>query len=93
MRNLLLAAVILPVALPVQTALAQAPTWTILKQACWNISATAGQCAVKLKGTYPSLQACQKKNGGKTQTEAMTTDGRKIGQRCEMKLVDEDDDT
>jgi len=46
-----------------------------------------------LKGTYPSLQACQKKNGGKTQTEAMTTDGRKIGQRCEMKLVDEDDDT
>ena len=55
MRKLLLAAAILPLALPAHGAPA---TWTILRQVCWKISDTAGQCAVGLYGSFATREAC-----------------------------------
>jgi hypothetical protein len=86
MRSILLAATLLPLALP---AAASPPTWTILRQVCWKLSQTAGQCAVGLYGEFRSYEACLAANGGKLQADATTPDGRKIGQRCEIKLEGE----
>jgi hypothetical protein len=83
MKNLLLAAAFVPLALPAQGA---PPTWTILRQVCWKISETAGQCAVGLYGSFATREACLAANGGQLETKAQTPDGRQVGQRCEIKL-------
>ncbi len=62
---------------------AQAPTWTILRTACWEISATAGQCAVNVRGRFPTREACIAGNGGQlnrqeVKQEITFTDGCKM---------------
>ncbi len=64
-------------------AFAQAPTWTILRTACWEISATAGQCAVNVRGRFPTREACIAGNGGQlnrqeVKQEITFTDGCKM---------------
>jgi hypothetical protein len=86
MRTSLFAAALIPIALSAQAA---PPKWTILRQVCWHISETAGQCAVGLYGEFATRQACLAANGGQLQADGVTTDGRKVGQRCEMKLEGE----
>ena len=65
---------------------AKPPTWTILQQVCWSISSTAGQCAVRLAGTFPTRAHCIAANGGQVQTNRSLGDGRQLGARCEMLL-------
>jgi hypothetical protein len=91
MRKLLLAATFVPLALPAYAAAPgwTPPTWTILRTVCWKISETAGQCAVGLYGSFATKEACLAANGGKLQANGKLTDGREVGQRCEMKLEGE----
>lgn len=67
------------------TAQAQPPHWTILRQECWRLSPTAGQCAVGLYGRYDSRTQCIAANGGQLEQKGMQG-GRQQAQRCEMLL-------
>ena len=64
---------------------AAAPHWTILHQECWRISATAGQCAVGLIGTFDTRNACIAANNGRLEQKG-DEQGRQVAYRCEMKI-------
>jgi hypothetical protein len=81
MHKIIIAAVVLT-PLAVQAA---APHWTILRQECWKLSPTAGQCAVGLFGRYDSRAQCIAANGGQLEQKGMQ-EGRQQAQRCEMLL-------
>jgi hypothetical protein len=81
MRKMILAASLIASV----SAQAQPPQWTILRQECWKLSATAGQCAVRLYGAFASRQQCIAANGGKLEQKG-EHDGKLQAQRCEILL-------
>jgi len=52
----------------------QAPTWTILRTACWEISSTAGQCAVNVRGRFSTREVCIAANGGQLNRQEVRQD-------------------
>ena len=62
-----------------------APQWTILRQVCWKISQTAGQCAVGLAGTFATRDDCIAANGGQLETKG-SDKGVTHAARCEILL-------
>ena len=63
----------------------QAPTWTILRSACWTISENVGQCAVNVLGRFATRDACINANG-KQLDRSETIQGMQYHDRCEMLL-------
>lgn len=84
MRTVILAAALCAAVLPTATQ-AAAPRWTILRQECWHISQTAGQCAVNLMGIFASRDECLAANNGQVEQKG-EQDGRDQAMRCEMLL-------
>ena len=61
------------------------PQWTILREVCWKISQTAGQCAVGLAGTFATRDDCIAANGGQLETKG-SDKGVTHAARCEILL-------
>jgi hypothetical protein len=83
--SLLIAASFSGVVLFSAAAVAAPAKWTILRSVCWQISATAGQCAVGLYGSFPSQGACFAANGGQDK-KGRLGDGRVVHDRCEIAI-------
>ena len=66
-----------------QAQVPSAPEWTVLGGICWRISSTAGQCAVRLSGTFPTRAACIAANNGQLETTG-EQNGMLVKSRCEM---------
>jgi|KBSMisStaDraftv2_1062788.scaffolds.fasta_scaffold05447_5 hypothetical protein len=84
MKNLILVAALISIALPAK---ATTPTkWTLARQVSWVDDEGGKHHAIGLFGEFSSRAACLEKNGGKIQTEMRLTDGREVRQRCSMLL-------
>jgi hypothetical protein len=69
-----------------QTVAARPPQWTQLREICWSISKTAGQCAVGLYGRFPTRDGCVSANGGQLEEQTRLQDGHLLASRCEMMI-------